>query len=229
MNAGTVPWRGGDTYRGLLLGAAAVLGVLLLVFLLRSMGVAGEGAASLAPLFVLEGLLVAVAWRFSIGRRGLGWSALGLRFALTRRNAVLLSLALAGSLLFTALYVVLVTSVGLSKLLPPSIPEEILEMRGLARVAAVALIVFWAPVSEEVFYRGFLFQGLAASMGGVGGAAASALVFSVSHGALGLLAPVFVSGLLLAWLFRRTGSLVPCVTAHALQNAIAFTAASQLV
>jgi membrane protease YdiL (CAAX protease family) len=52
---------------------------------------------------------------------------------------------------------------------------------------------------------------------------ASALLFAFSHGAVGLLVPVFVSGLLLAWLFLRSRSLGASMTAHALQNALAFT------
>jgi membrane protease YdiL (CAAX protease family) len=50
------------------------------------------------------------------------------------------------------------------------------------------------------------------------------LVFSAFHLAPGVLLPVFVTGLLLAWLYHRTGSLWPCMAAHAGQNAIALAA-----
>ena len=55
--------------------------------------------------------------------------------------------------------------------------------------------------------------------------AASAALFSVSHGAAGMLIPTLILGLLLGWLFLRAGSIWPCVTAHAFQNALALSLA----
>ena len=225
MNVPVVPWRGADTYKGLIQAAGGVLGILLLWLFLSSRGIVREGPLSLAPLFALEGVLFAVAWRFSIRRHGVGWDALGLRRAVTRAHVRLLLLALGGSLLFTALYAALLTAVGLGDSLPAGLPEEIREMPGALRIVSALLIVLWAPLSEELFFRGFLFQGMAAGMGPGGAAVASALLFSVSHGTPVLLLPVFVSGLLLAWLFIRTRSLNACIAAHALQNALAFAVA----
>ena len=53
---------------------------------------------------------------------------------------------------------------------------------------------------------------------------ASAAIFSIFHisqGSPGVLVPIFVTGLLLAWLYYRTGSLWASVMAHAGQNAVA--------
>jgi membrane protease YdiL (CAAX protease family) len=60
--------------------------------------------------------------------------------------------------------------------------------------------------------------------------AVSALLFSLAHslaatqGLIGLLVPAFVMGLILAWGMQRTGSLVPCVIAHAMNNGLALSA-----
>ena len=70
VNLPVVPWHGADTYKGLVLAVGGVLGILLLWLLLSLMGIAREGAMSLAPLFGLEGVLIAVAWRFSVRRHG---------------------------------------------------------------------------------------------------------------------------------------------------------------
>jgi membrane protease YdiL (CAAX protease family) len=55
----------------------------------------------------------------------------------------------------------------------------------------------------------------------LGAIAASALVFSAFHLSLGVLVPIFITGLLLAWLYWRTGSLWAAIGAHAGQNALA--------
>jgi membrane protease YdiL (CAAX protease family) len=88
----------------------------------------------------------------------------------------------------------------------------------LATFLAVAVV---GPLAEEAFFRGFVFTGLARRWGPWLGAVASALPFAVLHGEVSLMVPAFASGLLFAWVFRRSGSLWPAVLAHAAQNALA--------
>jgi membrane protease YdiL (CAAX protease family) len=58
----------------------------------------------------------------------------------------------------------------------------------------------------------------------------SAFIFSLAHAAsasqdvLALLVPAFLMGLLLSYGMYRTGSLVPGIIAHALNNGLALTA-----
>ena len=54
---------------------------------------------------------------------------------------------------------------------------------------------------------------------------ASAAVFAALHLAPALLLPVFVTGLLLGFLYHRTGSLWPCIAVHAAQNLLAVLSA----
>ena len=81
------------------------------------------------------------------------------------------------------------------------------------------------PLAEETFFRGFVLNGLSRRWGFRAGAIGSALLFAASHGLTGLFIPVFMSGLVLAWVYRRTGSLWPAVLAHGSQNAIALAVA----
>lgn len=92
-----------------------------------------------------------------------------------------------------------------------------------------------APIGEEVLFRGYLFGSLRrlARDSRIGIAIAygvSALVFALSHslaateGLIGLLVPSFLIGLVFAWGFDRSGSLVPAVIAHAINNGVAFLA-----
>ncbi|ABU59291.1 CPBP family intramembrane glutamic endopeptidase [Roseiflexus castenholzii] len=95
--------------------------------------------------------------------------------------------------------------------------------------------VVLAPIGEEVLFRGYLFGSLRRLAGdsraGIAVAyGVSALVFALSHslaateGLIGLLVPSFLIGLVFAWGFDRSGSLIPAIVAHAINNGIAFAA-----
>jgi len=76
------------------------------------------------------------------------------------------------------------------------------------------------PLTEEIFFRGFIFAGLIPRLGVGWAMVASAAIFSVSHVSVGVLVPIFITGLALAWLYWRTGSLWTSIAAHAGQNAL---------
>ena len=79
----------------------------------------------------------------------------------------------------------------------------------------------WAPLFEELAFRGVLFAGLRKRLAFLPAALGSSLLFGISHGydPIGQLAIVWV-GFVLCWLFERTRSLVPCLFAHAVFNAV---------
>ena len=92
-----------------------------------------------------------------------------------------------------------------------------------------------APIGEEVLFRGYLFGSLRRLAGDsragiVIAYSVSALVFALAHslaaseGVIALLVPSFLIGLVFAWGFDRSGSLLPGIVAHALNNSIAFAA-----
>ncbi len=93
---------------------------------------------------------------------------------------------------------------------------------GLLLFVLLACVV--APLFEETFFRGFLFQGFASSFGPVRGAVISAALFSLSHQQLDIFVPLFALGLALAWVFYRTRSLWANIALHSLFNAIAILA-----
>jgi len=76
-----------------------------------------------------------------------------------------------------------------------------------------------APLAEETLYRGIVFGGLAQRLPFAVAAAVSALLFALAHG-IGVLAPIFVLGFGLAWIYRRSGTLWAPIVAHATVNAI---------
>ena len=128
--------------------------------------------------------------------------------------------ALIGSLGFAQVYTMAVIASGWDFLTPPELPDGLLLPGGWVVFSAVALAV-WTPVAEEVFFRGFILRGLANRWGFAPALIVSAAVFSALHLAPALLLPVLVTGLLLGFLYQRTGSLWPCIAVHAAQNLVA--------
>ena len=89
-------------------------------------------------------------------------------------------------------------------------------------VVGVTLLgsVVFAPVFEELVFRGLLYGTLRTRLAWPLAAAASGLVFALAHGygVIGFLS-VFLSGVLWAWVYERTGSLLPSILAHVANNA----------
>jgi uncharacterized protein len=131
-----------------------------------------------------------------------------------RDGAVALVLWLAMLVAVTLFYVL-----GDYKLPSVSVPSTI---SGLCIMLIGAVIL--APISEELFFRGFLYRGFAASpLGAPGAIVLTDLIWTALHldkPSLGL-ASVFFLGLLLGWLRWRNGSIIPTIALHALNNAVA--------
>ncbi|HEU4706410.1 MAG TPA: type II CAAX endopeptidase family protein [Solirubrobacterales bacterium] len=87
----------------------------------------------------------------------------------------------------------------------------------------VLLIVIAAPISEEVCFRGMLFGGLRERLPRIPAALIAALIFGGLHALTGVSAvpPLIVFGFILCLLYEKTGSIVPGILLHMLNNAVA--------
>lgn len=103
--------------------------------------------------------------------------------------------------------------------------EDIAESFGTLPVQ-ILLIAIAAPVSEEVCFRGLLFGGLRTRLPRIAAALISGLVFGLLHALTGLSAvpPLIAFGFILALLYEKTGSIVPGILLHVLNNSIALAA-----
>jgi len=137
-----------------------------------------------------------------------------------KRTILLMFGVLAASLIATSIYSGIVEWLDLDQFATPDVDSDIF-LDGPAVLLTFQALAFITPISEELFFRGFIFRGLLPKMGPWGAIAASALVFSAFHLSLGVLVPIFITGFLLAWLYWRTGSLWAAIGAHAGQNALA--------
>jgi hypothetical protein len=206
-------------------GAGAALVIVVLLFV----------SGLLGPWFDLDHpMLEAITWplmyvpllllvrRHLLGPAGIGFAdALGLRLmpgAGPRLVMVVAALVAAGALLTTLI------TLGGSRLHLTShwsewFDEELAFGNGLTVAASLAGAVIFAPLFEEIVFRGILFATLRRGAGTGVAIATSGLVFAFAHGygALGFV-DVLWSGILWAWAFEKTGSVLPGMMAHAVTN-----------
>jgi membrane protease YdiL (CAAX protease family) len=83
------------------------------------------------------------------------------------------------------------------------------------------LVCVVVPVGEEIFFRGFIYGGLRTRWGVPAAMLASALFFAAVHLQLVHGLPIFLLGIVFAGVYQRSGSLVPVIVAHGLNNVIA--------
>lgn len=85
-------------------------------------------------------------------------------------------------------------------------------------LSVFAVIV--APVTEEIFFRGFLQQAIRRRRGEYATIAITALIFAAVHMNLRFFIPLTILGGLLSYLFARTGTIAAPILVHALHNAV---------
>ena len=83
----------------------------------------------------------------------------------------------------------------------------------------------FAPIAEEILFRGFFFTALRNAMPTLLAAISTGVLFGLVH-VIGtpfpLIVPLAVLGFVLCLLYLYTGSLLPCMALHSINNAIAF-------
>jgi hypothetical protein len=87
----------------------------------------------------------------------------------------------------------------------------------------ILLIVVAAPISEEVCFRGMLLGGLRERLPRLAAALISGLIFGGLHATTGISAvpPLIIFGFVLALLYEKTGSIIPGILLHMLNNSVA--------
>ena len=105
----------------------------------------------------------------------------------------------------------------------PAQPEQIGAcVRGTALALMAPVVVIVAPLGEEIFFRGFLYNGLRRRLALWPALLISSLVFGLVHVYPLLIPALFVVGLGLALLYERQRSLLAPVVAHATFNILGF-------
>jgi uncharacterized protein len=110
-----------------------------------------------------------------------------------------------------------------------SLPDSLgVDESTAALVAVCVLVTVVAPIAEEVFFRGYFFGALRNWRGPWPAALITGLVFGGIHVGSAepeFLVPLALLGIALCVIRWKTGSLLPCIALHALNNALAFSVA----
>ncbi|PLR89340.1 CPBP family intramembrane metalloprotease [Bacillus sp. T33-2] len=79
-----------------------------------------------------------------------------------------------------------------------------------------------SPIYEEIFYRGFLYKWVRMKWGVSTGVLFSSLIFTIVHIPTYNTLPVnFISGMIFAWTYEKSGSILPGIIIHGTFNGIA--------
>jgi membrane protease YdiL (CAAX protease family) len=88
--------------------------------------------------------------------------------------------------------------------------------------SSIIALVILAPVIEELFFRGFILHGLLSQYSIKKSVLVSTLLFMLIHLNPYQFAGAFLFGIISAYIFLATRSLLPCILGHALYNALPF-------
>jgi hypothetical protein len=173
----------------------------------------------------VEVSIAIVAMNFTMRRYGGGWAVLGVRKP--DRAAFLWALfAFAGALIVSLIYSALVEVFDLGWLrsnCAEQIPKGVRDTRALLALASFTVIAF-APVCEELFFRGFVFPGISKRWGLVAGIVVSGLVFSSAHLLYKSFVPIAGVGMIFAFSYYRSRNIFTTMMAHVAFNTVSIIA-----
>lgn len=217
------PWGWRECAAGL---AAAIVGFVLLSIVASAIAARQRGGASsssgliigLVATLVLELLLFGIAAGLTAGRLPGGLALLGWRARPPVQWIGWSALAVVMSWFAIGIYAIVTNLLGLKALQPHSnVPSDLFNHHETVALAVMFSVVT-APIAEETFFRGFLFNGLRRRLGFLGAAGVSGLIFAVVHATPTLIIPFTVVGVIFAYTYRRTGTLWASALAHATFN-----------
>ena len=160
----------------------------------------------------LAATLLVLAGRRNIQVRELGWRMPSLRWLLAAVPLTLMALAVAGALAGVA-----------QQLLPHAQNQQCIAVRdqyGHSILLALPVVCLAAPIVEETVFRAVLYRWLRGVLPVGVAMVLSGAVFAAAHAVTLLFLPLLGLGILLAWIYERSGSIWPGVTVHALFNLV---------
>ena len=239
-------WSVVDPFLGIqfviLVGQLVTLLLLLPVLIHPGSGAMGSMTSPAGIFMICLGLIfqnmlfVGVVW-FYVRRYGSSLSDIGLR--MPKPSQIALGIGL-GLVLFG---VVTGGEIGLNQALPHLLPKSAVDfLTALTNaltaggifdnIASMPLKIFFAlagavaaPIGEEVFFRGLLYNSLKKRLNVPAAIVLSGLIFALVHfGPLAILL-IFPMGMILAYVYEKTKSLWVTICIHATHNGLTFLAA----
>lgn len=215
MPAPTIPWSILDTWIAVGLLVALNIGLLVFVAVFQWEDMFQSAGIILAEMLYLLPVVVIFLWR------GVPWSRIGFG----RFDTVTMGMGcglLIGAYLFIILHNLVLMFLGVDTQ-GEAILKAFAELDSPIWLFLVGVIV--APLVEEIFFRGFLFQGFRQRYGWVAGLVISSAIFAAAHLDPVSLIPTFLLGAVMAYVYHRSNSVWPGVILHFLVNAFGLCAA----
>ncbi len=212
-----VPWSGRDVWIGV--GFLALWSVVstLSPFLFRQLELNLNVGVYVG---LAESLLLLPVWWLAVHKYGVGWSALGLRSFRGWTLGLGCGLMII-SFVFNFFYAMVLAQFDLRA--QPNLIPVFANLSSPWWLLLAGIVV--APIVEEIFFRGFVFAGLAGRYGWLKAGLISAALFSVIHLQPLALPPIFILGFIFALLYQRSGSIWPAILMHLSTNAVGLGAA----
>ena len=226
-----VPW----SIRDVLLASGAVVGVVILTIIVAALLVelAGEDddwlsngellgfPVPLALAILLEAFFLGAVYIYAVVKRGATFQLLGFVSPDGRKPYLLALGAWIAGLAAVVVWSLLTELIGIDLLKIPEPADELVNYTGVKLAFSIIVIGLFGPFCEEIFFRGFALPVFARRYGLWGGILISAALFAAFHFSIGAMVPIFIFGIVLAWLYVRTGSIYPSMVAHSVQNIVA--------
>lgn len=207
----TVPWKTNDNWVGVLILVLITIGLLAIIPLGWGQLLAQNiGIALFETIYILP-VAVIFAWR------GIHWKHLGFG----KFDATTMGLG-CGLLIFAYAIIIIHNSILIAFGIDTQGQDILNLFESLeSPIWLVISAVILAPLVEEIFFRGFLFQGFRQRYGWVRSMLLSSTLFSIAHLDPTALVPTFILGCVLAYLYHRSNSVWPGVILHFLVNGFA--------
>lgn len=209
-----VPWTIADIFKGigLLFLTNIIAGGLIFAFNL----VLHFNESSLMMILTLVSfvLTILIVWIFSVRKYRSDYRLLGLRIDKSPTQIPAIILAVTAVFIVENLYALILFTV--TKMEAPQ--QEIFDIFGNNLAMAIFVVAILAPVSEELFFRGFVYSALRNKLGVTKAVMLSAAIFSFFHLIPLLFIPLMVIGVALALLYEYKKSLVTPIIMHAFNN-----------
>jgi len=205
----SVPWKYMDNWIGVTLLVLIDLTILILTVRSSRAALAQSALIVVLELAYLLPVILIFAWR------RVNWKAIGFG----RFDPKVLGIGC--GLLAGAYLIIILHNLLLFVLKVDTQGEEIVKVFNELNSPVWFFIVgaVFAPFVEEIFFRGFLFQGFRERYGWKVGMLLSSAIFGAAHLDLAALIPTFILGNVLAYLYHRSNSVWPGIFLHFLVNA----------
>jgi len=182
-----------------------------------------DHARMLVHTMLVDLLVVGGVWglirehRLSWHRIGLSWHGLGALLREAATGYVTAMPVLLGALLAT---MAVVRLIGWEPEPQPVFELLYAEPRSSVVWYAMWMVAFLGPFAEEVMFRGVAYTTLKGRVGIGWAIVLSGVLFALLHVDPVGFVPIAVLGMLLAYLYERTGSLVPSIAVHVVHNSV---------